>query len=248
MGNSNNNDWKEIEEYAKKEKENMINEYGIDIRSNFERKTSKESIKKRMLIKKIVILGTILLVIFFFFISWCNLSRLKYKMARIGTIEDVYNIKVEEKAVNVNLKGNGFLTYKIDGLNNLEIHALSKDDYTFINDLESRMYKYFFEKWEDENKYKFSIEENYEDYSYNLTTKKGWILNYKTYIDVNNYEEMLDATELIIKFRKYTQYPNIIMESYIRFNNQTILPHNVSSQTDDEIRESAKEQYLKIVH
>ena len=63
---------------------------------------------------------------------------------------------------------------------------------------------------------------------------------------MNNYEELLEATETIIKFRKYMSYPQIIVESYIKYNDNFILPHNASIQTDDEIRKSAKEQFLSI--
>lgn len=51
---------------------------------------------------------------------------------------------------------------------------------------------------------------------------------------------------MIIKFRKYMSYPQIIVESYIKYNDNFILPHNASIQTDDEIRKSAKEQFLSI--
>ena len=54
---------------------------------------------------------------------------------------------------------------------------------------------------------------------------------------------MLNATETIIKFRNYMNYPQIIVESYIKYDNKLILPHNVSNQKDDEIRESARTQF-----
>lgn len=231
-----NDNGKKIEEYTLKE------QYGIDISNSFQKKVARN--RKR---KIIFIFSFIILVIFSLVSCWSNLVQIKYKMARMSALKSPYQMNFKEKTVNVDLKGNGFITYELEEIPDIEIHALSKDDYTFIEDVESRIYKYFFEKWEDKDKYKFIVAESYTDYTYQFITKKNWILNYKTYIEVNNYKELQDATELIIKFRNYMQYPNIIVKSYIKFNEKFILPHNVSDQTDEEIRNSSQNQYLKIL-
>lgn len=117
-----------------------------------------------------------------------------------------------------------------------------------MNDFDDRIYKYFWEKWENPNKNNFIVSEKYEDYKYNLFSKKDWILKYETYIEVNNYAEMLDAVETIIKFKETMgHYSSIIVHSYIKIGDYTILPNNASSQTNDEIRKSAKIQYNEIM-
>ena len=42
-----NNDWKEIEDFTQKERLDRIEKYGFDIYNQFERKTSKETLKKK---------------------------------------------------------------------------------------------------------------------------------------------------------------------------------------------------------
>lgn len=243
----NNDDWKEIDTFAQKEKADMIEKYGLDLYEKFQKKTSKGSFKKRKNIKKIAIMINIVLIIVLVFICWANSIQLKYKLARINNLKSVYLMDFEEKIVNSDITGNGFFIYKIEEIPELEIHAISKKgDDTFVEDVEARIYKYFFERWNNPNKSKFNVEESYEDYTHGLHTQIDWILKFKTYIEVNNYEEMIEATETIIDFLDYMSYPQIIVESYIKYNNQLILPHNVSIQNDDEIRESAKVQFWSI--
>lgn len=236
-------DWKEIEDFSKKEKENIIEKYGFDIYKNF----PKKKFKKIGNIKATVIFINIILIIVLILNCWISFVQFKYKIARITNLKSIYQLNFNEKTDNVDITGNGFLIYKIDEIPELEIHAISKkEDNTFIEDVESQMYKYFFDRWNDPEKNKFNVEESYEDYTYRFHTKKGWLLKFKTYIDVSNYEEMLKATEILIRFRNYMSFPQIIVESYIKYNNNLILPHNVSIQNDDEIRESAKNQFLSI--
>lgn len=117
-----------------------------------------------------------------------------------------------------------------------------------MNDFDDKIYKYFWKKWENPNKNNFIVSEKYENYKYNLFSKKDWILKYETYIEVNNYTEVLDAVETIIKFKETMgHYSSIIVHSYIKIGDYTILPNNASPQTNDEIRESAKTQYNEIM-
>ncbi len=242
-----NNDWKEIEDFTQKERLDRIEKYGFDIYNQFERKTSKETLKKRKNIKKVVIIISIILIIILILSCWANFIQMKYKLARINNLKSIYLMDFEEKIVKSDITGNGFFIYKMREIPELEIHAISKkEDDTFIQDVEARMYQYFFEKWNSPNKSKFIVEENYEDCTYGWHTQKNWILEFETYIEVNSYEEMIDATEMIIEFIDYMSYPQIIVKSYIKYKNQFILPHNVSIQNDDEIRQSAKIQFWKI--
>lgn len=244
---NNNEEWKEIEISEQNKKADIIDKYGFDIYEKFKKQNSKEAIRKRIIIKRATIIIGIVIIITILVSSWSSSMRFKYERRRISNLEDIYQLDFTEKAINTDITGNGFLTYKIAEIPEIEVHAISKkDDNVFIEDTEARIYKYFFDVWNDLDKNKFKVEEYYEDYTYKLHTKKNWILKFKTYIEVNNYEELLEATETIIKFRKYMSYPQIIVESYIKYNDNFILPHNASIQTDDEIRKSAKEQFLSI--
>lgn len=243
----NNDDWKEIENFAQKERLDRIEKYGMDIYNQFERKTSKETLQKRKNIKKVVIIISIILMIILVLSCWANFIQTKYKLARRNNLKSIYLMNFEEQIVKSDITGNGFFIYKMKEIPELEIHAISKkEDDTFIQDVDARMYKYFFEKWNSPNKNKFTVEESYADCTYGWHTQKNWILEFKTYIEVNSYEEMIEATEMIIEFIDYMSYPQIIVESYIKYKNQFILPHNVSLQNDDEIRQSAKTQFWNI--
>lgn len=244
---NNNEEWKEIEVSEQNKKTNIIDKYGFDIYEKFQKQNSKEAIKRRRIIKRATIIICIVTIITIIVSSWFSSIRSKYERSRISNLEDIYQLNFSEKAINTDITGNGFLTYKIAEIPEIEVHAVSKkEDNAFIEDTEARIYKYFFDTWNDLDKNKFKVEEYYEDYTYKLHTKKDWILKFKTYIEVNNYDELLDATETIIEFRKYMPYPQIIVGSYIKYNDNFILPHNASIQTDDEIRKSAKEQFLSI--
>lgn len=242
-----NGDWKEIEDFTQKEKSDTIEKYGFDIYHEFERKTSKETLRKRKNIKKIVIIMSIILIIILLGSCWANFIQMKYKLARINNLKSIYLIDFEEKIVKSDITGNGFFIYKIKEIPELEIHAISKrEDETFKQDADARIYQYFFDRWDSPNKSKFTVEESYEDCTYGWDTQENWILEFETYIEVNNYEEMIDATEMIIEFIDYMSYPQFIIKSYIKYKNQYILPHNVSIQSDDEIRQSAKIQFGNI--
>ena len=242
----NKDDFEKIEYFERKDKENKLDKYGFDIYEKYEalkRENTSEKIKKRRNIKIIISI----VVIFIITVScWANFVQFKHKRARMIALKSVYQLDFKEEKVNTDITGNGFLIYKIEEIPELEIHAISTKDDIFIEDFESRMYKYFFDRWNDSDKSKFVVEESYEDYTYGLHTKKNWLLKYKTYIEVSNYEEMLDATEIIIKFRDYMPYPQIIVESYIKYDNNYILPHNVSIQENDQVRESAIKLFLMI--
>ena len=58
---------------------------------------------------------------------------------------------------------------------------------------------------------------------------------------------MLDAFDKIVDFINYMGDDSVLIESYIRFNNELILPHNVSIQTYEHMKEMAIRQYIAIV-
>lgn len=239
MGNK--EDWEKIENFEQGKQINTINKYGFDIYENFQKKTSKEYFKKKRYFKRIIIVISIIILIFLI-LNYC-LDIFKYM--RINELNGQYSLSFNEEKAGLNIIGNGFLIYKVEEIPELEIHAfLHRANDIFIEDTTERMYKYFFEKWEDPDKSKFHVEESYEDYTYGLRKEKNWFLKFKTYIEVNSYEEMLEATEIIIRFRKYMSYPKMLIDSYIKYGDRFILPHNVSHQTDDEIREMAKKLFL----
>lgn len=197
------------------------------------------------IIKGIVIITFIIIMLS----SIISTSQMKNRRLIRSCMNIYLKEDFEEIPSNIDIWGNGFYIYKLENIPDLEIHAFfNKNKNVFIQDFNERIHKYFWEKWEDVNKESFVVKEEYEEYKLALTTKKSWILKYKTYIEVENYNEMLEAVETIIRFKKFMgEYSSIMASSYIKIGNEMILPNNVSPQTDDEIRESAKLQYIRIV-
>ena len=109
----NNDDWKEIDNFAQREKADMIEKYGFDIYEKFQKKTSKEAFKKKKNIKKITIMINIILILILIFICWINFVQLKYKLARISNLKNIYLMDFEEKIVKSDITGNVFFIYKI---------------------------------------------------------------------------------------------------------------------------------------
>lgn len=223
---------KELEQYNSENLDNLI-------------KMNRNMKKTGKIIKIIAIVAFIVII----FNSIISTSQIKYSRIRKNLMKTSCNNDIEEISSGTDIFGNGFYIYKLEDISNIEIHSFfHKSKNIFIEDSSDRIYKYFWEKWGDSSKSNFIVKEKYEDYKYKLISKKDWILNYETYIEVNNYEEMLEAVEDIIRFKSSMgNYSSIIISSYIKIGNQTILPNNVSPQTNDEIRESAKKQYEEIM-
>lgn len=175
-----------------------------------------------------------------------------YHNFKVGSknIENVQLIKsscreeIEAVSNKTDFWGNGFYIYKVSG-KGIEIHLVREEKHG-LHDLEDRYYKTYFEKWENKDKGKFEVIETYKDGKHGMSTEEDWLLDYRTYIEANSYEEVISATELIIEFIEYMGNPHILIKSYIKFGDEMILPHNVSPQTYDDIRKSAIQQYLKI--
>ena len=241
MGNK--EDFEKIKEFELNRNIEQELKYKVNLNENFEKKLKRTSI---------IIRGTIgfitLVIILIFYYSICSTNKYTDSMLRKAHIQSFCNNEeVEEVPITVKLSGNGLYSYTIKNIPKLEIHSLFvKNKNIILEDATSRFYKYFFEKWDDTNKDRFVIVESYKNVNYKNIRKKDWFLEYKTYIQVNSYEELLQATEAIIRFVEFTGYSQILFDSYIKVGDCWILPHNSSSQTSEEIRNSAKVQYFLI--
>ena len=241
-------DWKEIEEDDKKRKSNIVGEYGFDIEEYTKKKLSKESLekeKKRNKRIKIVIVLVIILGIFLQInlISMQGKSRIEEKL--INEIKNsYYNEDIEIVTEQTYWKGRGFYTLRVKDTPDIVYNAMvTGEDFGgtgYTDDFQSRYNKYYFEKWEDEHKYKFISNEVYEDCSYGIITKKDWHLTFYTYIEVNNYEEMLEATEDIIRFLEFIGNRKIFGGTYIKVKDKFMTP---IGETNEEVRENFKKQY-----
>ena len=90
------------------------------------------------------------------------------------------------------------------------------------------------------DKYGFDIYEKFKKQNSKEAIRKRIIIKRATII----ISIVIIITILVSSWS--SSIPQIIVESYIKYNDNFILPHNASIQTDDEIRKSAKEQFLSI--
>lgn len=119
------------------------------------------------------------------------------------------------------------------------------------------MHKYLFENWENPEKDRFVVEQE--------LTEQG-LLSYKTYLEIETYEDLINATDLLIDFLNYEEkwnkdndkviniwwhkedgeYIVPIGKIYFIKNGNMILPYNGLFQTESEIREQAIKRFLEI--
>ena len=242
----NNGEWKDIEEREEIKKSGEIQKYGMDISEYFKVHTSDKNVEKRLRKKRFFSIVIIFLILFTIVYSRYDYNVIKYTRKVKDLVQMNCSSKIIEKDRIMFMSGNGFYTFELENNPEIITHAFMKDD-KFGTDINARIYKYYFEKWNSPNKRFFIVNESYKDVSYLFINKKDWILNYKTYIDVNNYSEMLDAFEKIVEFISYMGDSYVLIDSYIRFNGELILPHNVSIQTYEHMKAMAIRQYISIV-
>ena len=247
-----NKDWEEIKEQDKKRKSNIIGQYGFDIEEYTKKKISKESQekeKKRNKKIKIIIVLVIILGILLQLNSISMQGKAKVEEKLINEMKSTaFNTDVEIIWEQTYWKGRGFYELKVKSIPDIVYNAVvTGDDFDetgYSSDFQSRYYEYYFKKWEDEHKYKFVPNEIYEDCSYGLITKKNWRLTFYTYIEVNDYTEMLEATEDIIRLLEFIGNRNISVASYIKVGDEFIIP---VGKTNEEIRKNFKKQYEDII-
>ena len=106
--------------------------------------------------------------------------------------------------------------------------------------------KYENEKWDNSKKDKFVADEFYLDSEFNDRTINDWIMEYQIRINVTNYEELMEAVELVIDFAEYEEKVIGVYVNFpflIQFNDEFISPYNESK---DKISEYVQEWYEEI--
>lgn len=238
---SSKEDWKKIEEYMQNKDIEDKMKYKVDIHQDINQKYNK--MKKFKNFGKISIVISIVILLF---TTVNSIYLAKNQIIRISNIKGL-GFESEESAIKTDLFGNGFYTYKLKAFPEIEVHCVffpHKD--LLITDLGDRLHKYFFEKWDDTAKDKFVPVETYSSYKFGYMKKSDWILDYHTYIEVNNYDEMLVATEDIIRFSEYISNGNTAPTCLIKIDNKFIQPKKGCNQTAENIRKCAIAEYNKL--
>lgn len=265
MGNK--EEWEEIEKSIQDSDRKRLEKYkGIDITQKYNDINKKANSKNKLLLDITKIIIKIIIIIIVAWVGYKLFTVISIVFTNMinahdvdveNSIETSTNIKAKLISKNVDEKENtGEYFFKIKKLPEIQFKAI-KDFGKEKNDLSDNLHKYLFDKWENENKNKFEIYQN--------TTEEG-LLEYKTYININTFEEMKEGTELIIQFLEYEEtwnknngkiidvwqqkenefvYP--LGQLYLTKGENIISPYNQWFQTADSIRENAVKQYKELV-
>jgi len=258
-------EWEEIEASVKQKKQNDIKKYGADIEKEFQ-ELSKKDIKHNSHIKKAIskIPKVIIIIIILFaefqvfimaYIMFANM-----KNAHDADVEqiakDVLNTKVNLISKNVEEHGNGEYYFEVKKIPEIKFKAIKNYGRCF-DDCLNNYNKYLFERWNSSEKEKITVKEDIDE--------KG-LLQYELYIEINNYSEMENATEILIHYIEYLENWNkknnisrYIGQKKGQFSvkpcsiylkksssGEIIQPYHMQWQTAEEMRDDAKKSYIEI--
>lgn len=235
-------EWNEIRDDIDSKNEEIIEKYGFDIRKKFADSINEENILKRK--RKIFVFKIVCIILCVILLSsLTHYICVGFKCSKIKRdLTDFTVDGLDYVSNNTNLFGDGYFIFTSPDIGNSVIHIFKNKD-IYINDMSARYYKYYFEKWDDKDKHLFNVIETYSDCKLGLRKKEDWILHFDTYIYANTEEEVIYATEAIIRFVNFMNKPNIIPNCFIQVGNRKILPKNSSGQSNDQIRAMALTLY-----
>ena len=263
MGNK--EDWKEVEKSVKEADNRKFARYeGRDITENLDY-IEKKNKPSNLIIKKVMTAILKLILILFalwviekvyvaFELSFGNMKSLNNVNVK-QTIEESNGVKI--KLISKNVDKNeytGEYYFKLKKLPEIEFKAIKRYGME-KDDMQDRLHKYIFERWEDPEKSKFLIKENIDE--------EG-LMHYETPFQFDTYEEYNQGVEALIRFLKYENNWNkenkkVINiwrdneEQFVYFlgkmdlvkDKEYLIPYHAWFQTEEDIREDAKQQYIE---
>lgn len=240
---SNEEDWKELEDWELQRKLQEKEKLGIDFdKINIE----KQQKKVNKLVKRLKTTGKIskyfaftLFILFGFavfsyiIINFSNI-RERVNVDMEETLKNIYNVDIEVVNKDVDEKGNG--KYILRAINNNDIKFTAIKNFgNLTQDYPARCHKYYFELWNSDDKEDFIVNEVIEND----------ILTYETYIE--DFENIEEATNKIINFVNFCGekfYPN--WNIYLQKDGKRIYPYTGYNMTSEEAMNNAKETYNTI--
>ncbi len=236
----NNDDWKELEEWNNSHKAEEKQIYGVNFQDIKVKKVKwiDRTSKSIKIVGIIFITLTILLGIAFV----CSFLYIAYSRIKPQididfeeNIEKMYGIKVKVISQNVDPNGNGAYKLQLESNNKIQFTAV-KNWGNYSDDYIDVWHKYYFNSWNSEDKKLFTVEENIDN---NL-------LQYKTYIKISNYDELLRGTEAICNFSDFCNQNTFAgWDVFLKFNDKRIYPYMSTSTTKEQAIENAKELFKK---
>ncbi len=267
MGNK--EDWEELYKWNKEREENNRNQYKINILDTAKEENKvKKFVKALNVIIKMLIGGGSIILIRGLFILIPILTMILANMKSsffIDVKKDIETsnfckVRLISKDV-VKTYGykneNGTYYFELAKCPDVKFTAI-KDGGTDYYDYKENLQRYLFDNWTSSEKSTFKIEEY---------TESNGLLYYRNYIEIENFDELMQATESIIHFMEYAEQwnkENKVINNYIqkkeeffvaplgmtfiKINGKMIIPYSETYMTVDEIKESAKKQYLELAN
>lgn len=229
------NDWEELEQWNELREEERKNRFG-EYPEGFQKNKKIDRLAKSMDITIKVIRG-----IFFAIIALALLAYILYmvdqKVDVEGTIENLYKVKTE--IVDKNLDKNGSGTYKLEtkGKDNIRFTVI-KQGTMLKDDFSDNCQKYYFDLWDSPKKELFSVNETYN----------GEILNYETYIEVNNEDEIEKGVEALSDLTEFCGKQDFYQtwNIYLKIGEKRIYPYMQSGLSREEIVNKTLEEFNEI--
>lgn len=261
MGNR--EDWKEIEQSIEQSDNEKAKKYrGLNIIEMLDRviqRATTQTIdgwKALKIILKIMVVAVVIWVVFQFYvflkITISNLQN-SHEINVESNIETSQYAKVALTSQDTDEEENGKYYFQLEKFPQIQFTSI-KFFGSEYNDLEDNLHQYIFRQWEDPDKKKFHIIQS---------KTKDDLLIYETYLKIDTYEELLEGTEVIIRYLQYAEEWNkengkiidiwqqkegqFIMplqaKIYLKKGENKLLLYHERFQTADEIRQEAKLLY-----
>ena len=268
MGNK--EDWEELERWSKNIDANNKVKYGIDL-SNMDKEKRKldnlteksrkfgKTIKISWIIIFIILVLNLIVVID---IAFSNMKNLFYvDVKKDIETRNFCKVKLISKDTVEALgyeNENGTFYFEMKKLPDVKFKVIKNYGKT-MDDFDANFEKYLFENWKSDEKKYFKTDEYIEE---NEGLSKG-LLNYKIYIEIENYDEPLHSIDYIIDYLEYAENWNKetkIINNYHRNKEEfCVSPGNINIKikdtyittypnvrTSNKIKEKAIEEFEKI--
>ena len=243
----NKEDWEELEKWSKKQEENNIKKFGIDIsKVNIHKENKKMSVFSMFAnsIYKFTKYAFLIITIFVFCLGlWFAYTQINNfeRSLDIGDVkenlEHMYNIKIREVSRDTDEKENGRYTFILKDNEEITFTAF-KNGGDLIDDYNDNCHKYYFEKWDNEYKNSFVIEEKLIN----------GILNYSTYIEIQSYDEIESAVKKINRFIEYSKEDfKDTWKIYLKRDELMLYPYSILDASEQEVIDNAKKRYLNYI-
>lgn len=223
----NKNDWKELQEWENKKREDEYDKYGLNI-SNIDIKKQRKSVNKVIGFIHTLNISTILIFVFLIFIivSIIGVGLSNFEFMTINSklekeMKERYNLDVTiwNKVKYESEEYYKFQMYAND-VEKIEFTAIYKNN-KVTDDYKERKLKYYFDLWRDEQKDKFKVKES----------EHNNMLSYEIFID--NIDKIEEATNIIMKFADFCEEKYIYdWNVYLVKNNKKIFPYQSTDKNN----------------